>query len=217
MAKTKEEKQQEIYIRDMQKKPDYYFSFAGYYIFETWYRVNNLTKIQAGMLIIMSYYTRMLSSDFKLWYLHYSCHERALSDLVHYGYITKVILTAKGGRGTGTACYTLTPMGVAFAKDYEKFYDIKYAELMKKREAKKYKFDMDEYFRLFRKPKNVRRAEIGGELYTPGIAKEDMVPVHLPIHSKHTKLHVTRDKVDWMDELKRFRIEMKNKLKNGET
>lgn len=147
--------------RVLTKLPDYVHSFSGFYIFEHWHRANRLSRSQAQILIIMSYHTHMFWLEFKAWYMATDKFAKAMTEMVKYGYVTKITVPSKT-KGKTREAYALTPMGKALEKDYEKFYDTKIAELEGKVKPKRYKIDRTDYFRMCIVPKKVRRDAQGG-------------------------------------------------------
>lgn len=140
---------QDVYDRFFQKKPDYYWSFCGSYIFKKWQLLNGLNPVHAELLVILSYYKYFLRRDHYYWNITWKV-QRALDDLIQMGYVQKVKIP--GRSHSKRDAFVLTVKGRDMEADYEKFYETKFEEFRLKKNGRRVVFDDGDYFRRRKKP-----------------------------------------------------------------
>lgn len=142
---------QDHQLRLILKKPDYYYSFSGFFIFRQWYVLNGLNQIHAEILVIVSYYEYFLNVDKRYWNFHRNAYVKNMDQLIKMGYIARVNVPGKS-RMRQRLAYVLTKKGKDMEADYEKFYDTKMEEFRKKKYGKTVSFKDGKPFRRERKP-----------------------------------------------------------------
>lgn len=153
------------YPKFIDKKPDYYFSFSGFYILNKWRYYNGISRIQLEILIVFSYYEYMFRPDLEHWNLFARVHKEAVEELINTGYLTYVQVPGrtKFRKRRGIA---LTKKGKDVELDYEKYYEQVITELMTRTNAalpnNKQRFEDGQYFRKIRISRWHRRQEQGG-------------------------------------------------------
>jgi predicted transcriptional regulator len=153
------------YPRLIDKKPDYHFSFTGFYIINKYRYYNGLTRVQLEILIVFSYYEYLFRPDMKHWNLSGRVHKEALEGLLKDGYLVQVEVPGKT-RCRKRKALTLTKKGKDVEADYEKYYEQVITELMTRTNAalpnNKQRFEDGAYFRKIRISRWHRRQEQGG-------------------------------------------------------
>lgn len=117
------------------RKPDYYWSFSGCYIFRRWYLMNGLKAAHAEVLVLLSYYEYIRLDELCNFGITKNIGKPALRDLLEMKFVSQIMVQGKRKGKTVTA-YILTQKGKDFEKDYERFWDEKYEQFTKQHKFK---------------------------------------------------------------------------------
>jgi len=142
------------------KKPDYFFSFAGHLILRRFQRLNGLTLTGLELLVVISYVEVFLTEHKNLFKRNWFNLEKVLKILIdqHYVVLVKIPGKTKSAFRNG---YVLTQKGKDLEADYERFYDEKIEEL-KKGKLTRFTFEDGAYFRKVYITRYQRRIDQGG-------------------------------------------------------
>lgn len=144
------------------KKPDYYYSFSGSFIFRKWYLHNGLTGSHAELIVLLSYIDIFLTDHFKLYTRSQTRIpiKYAMQHLVDQRYVIKIKVQGKS-RSSLRNGWVLTQRGKDLEADYERFYDNE-MKAIKKGEVYTFNFEDGVYYRKVKLSAFNRRILQGG-------------------------------------------------------